>query len=171
MDGDAVGAPGCAAPQEPAQLPFCPDRPEPSHRKVRERLEERFRPRADREPALRQKRADRARDEVGERPVPSLQIEHQLGLGSRLQQQLVEAQAPGPRCGESPAVPEERQRADALEVPNVDPASEEAEISFDERDAETFGVAQRVEMVASAVRDHERPSGAHGRDRVHCRPR
>ena len=171
MDGDAVGAPGRAALQESAQLPLGSDRPESSHRKVGERLEERFRPRADREPPLRQERGDVACDEVGERRVPSLQIEHQLGLGSRLQQQLVEAQAPGPRCGESPAVPEERQRADALEVPNVDPASEEAEISLDERDAETFGVAQRVEMVASAVRDHERPSGRRGRDRVHCLPR
>jgi hypothetical protein len=26
-------------------------------------------------------------------------------------------------------------------------------------------------MVASAVRDHERPSGRRGRDRVHCLPR
>jgi hypothetical protein len=26
-------------------------------------------------------------------------------------------------------------------------------------------------MIASAVRDHERPSGRRGRDRVHCLPR
>jgi len=98
---------------------------------------------------------DRFRDQATESGVAALEIEHELGLRSGRAQELRKRETGQPGRRDAPAVPEEWQRADALQVPNFDPAAEEAEISFDARDAETLRVAQRVEAVAVAVRDDE----------------
>ncbi len=56
-------------------------------------------------------------------------------------------------------------------MPNLDPAAEQAEVSFDARDAEVLRVAQRVEPVAEAMGDHEGAEGGGARCLSQVRPR
>ena len=153
MDRYAVR--GCAAAQQPSQLTRVSDGLEPADGQLEERLELARRARTDDEPPSGCMGLDRFRDPATESGVAALEIEDELGLRSGRTQELRKRETRQPGRRDAPAVPEEWQRADALQVSNFDPAAEEAEVSFDAQDAETLRVAQRVEAVAGAVRDDE----------------
>ena len=51
----------------------------------------------------------------------TLHVEHELGPGRGRVEQLAELQAPAPGYGQLPAVPEDRQRPDGPQVPDLEP--------------------------------------------------
>ena len=85
-----------------------------------------------------------------------LEVEQELRLGRGRLEQLREPEAPAPRRRELPAVPEDRERADGSQVPYLETPEMEADVRFDELDAEQLGGAQVRDAVPRAMRDEER---------------
>jgi hypothetical protein len=156
VDGDALEALRAEAVEEPTQLASCADRVHGSDRKPRERLEQLPPTRADGEAASAQIRANGLAHSFGQPDPRALEVEHELGLRRGRAQQLGQEEPRAPRRREPPAVPENRQRADRLQVPNLEAPVIEPDVSLDERAAEQLRCAEVVDAVAGPVGDQER---------------
>jgi hypothetical protein len=108
------------------------------------------------EPALAQVRLELAEDVVGQSLPRPLQVQYQLGVRGRGREQLVQLQSPAPRRLELPPIPENRDRPGGLQVPNLQPAPIEADVSFYKGRLEALCGAEIGEVIPGAVRHEER---------------
>ena len=154
VDRHAGEAPGTAP--QPCQLADTADRVDDPDLGARgERLEQTPVLRAHGQPVAPPTRFERRQHAGGQPAVMTLEIQHQLGAGGRLGQQLVQEQPGSPRRSELPAVPQDRDRPDRLAVADLEAAAEEVDVSLDERDAQPLGRAEPFEVVARPVGDDE----------------
>lgn len=176
VDRYALQAPSREAVSKRTQLAGAADRMDDANAGITgERLERSPVARADGDPSrseVRVKSVEHAPAHVG---LQALEVEHELGCGGSRTQQLGEEQPRREGVAEPPAIPEERYRADSLQVAHLECAPEEVDVSLDERRAERLGPLQQVEIVAVAMGDDERgrePARAFPSrfPRAHCQP-
>ena len=87
--------------------------------------------------------------------IATLEIEHQLCRRRERRQQVAEDETPHERIRQLPAIPEDRQRADRLQVPDFSPTAEQSYVGLDECDAEGLRFVKAVELVPGAMRYEE----------------
>ena len=115
---------------------------------------------ADGEPARAEEGADRLERLLGDlRPRPFTSSTSSVRARSRRAARRAAACA---RVRPAASVPEDRQRPDGPQVPDLEPPPVEADVRFDELGAEELGRTQVREAVARAMRDEERPGAALG---------
>ena len=146
---------GEATPQRPQLAAAADGVHEPNAGQVAKRLEQRPVARADGD-ARRLSAGDCLRDAAREADVTALEVEHQLGARRRGGQQRLEPQARLPSGRQPPAVPQHRERAQRLEVPDLDAAAPQVQISLDEPRRQRLGASQDAQVVAGAVGHDER---------------
>jgi hypothetical protein len=129
---------------------------EPDALETLERPEQRPVAGADRDARRPRLVGERGGDPTRQAAVAPLEIEHQLGGGTGGAEQRAELQPRLPAGSEPPAVPQQRQRTQRLEVADLDPAAPQVQISLDETRSECLGVPQHAQVVAGTVRHDER---------------
>jgi hypothetical protein len=105
---------------------------------------------------LSQVRLDRTKDVLGQSLPRALQVQHQLRLGGRGREQLVQAELSAPRRSELPPIPENRNRSGCLQVPDLEPAPVEADVSFYKGRLEALCGVEIGEAIPGAVCHEER---------------
>jgi hypothetical protein len=127
-----------------------------AHGCSREGLEQPPRARAHGKPSLAQVWRDRTEDLLGQSLPRALQVEHELSLGGHRREQLLQAQLRPPRRLELPSIPKHRDQPSRLQVPDLEPAPVEADVSFYTGRLEELGGVEIGETIPGAVRDEER---------------
>jgi hypothetical protein len=127
-----------------------------THRCVGEGLEQSPPAGGDGEASLRQVGRERMDDALGESLPWALQIEQELRLGGRGGKQLFQTKLRAPRRLKPPPIPENRDRPGRLQVPDLEPASIEADVSFYKGRLEALCGAKVREAIPGAVCDEER---------------
>lgn len=127
-----------------------------THRRSGEHVEQSPPTRAHGEASLVQVWLDGLEDAFGELHPGAFQVQDELGLGGRRGQQLDQVQSRAPRCSELPAIPQDRDRAGRLEMPDLEPASVEADVSFYKGRSEAFRGPESGQAVSGAVCDEKR---------------
>ena len=156
MDRDPVEpCPRQAALQAP-ELARASDRVDAPNRNIGEWLEQSPPAGTDSEAPLWEVRPDRVQNAPAQLRPGAFEVEQELGLGSRGGKEVVQQQSRAPGGGELPAIPEDGERPDRLEMPHLEPATVEADVRLDEGDSELLGRLQVKESVSGAVRDEER---------------
>jgi hypothetical protein len=97
-------------------------------------------------------RGELGHDPARQTPAPAFEIEHQRGIRCRGAQQ----QSRRARRRQVPAVPEDREWAQRLEMPHLQRPAEQVHVSLDETRASQRGTAELCEVVAGAMGDDER---------------
>jgi hypothetical protein len=156
VDRDAVDRPPFQTPLEPAQLAPAADGEHCPHvGPSAERLEQRPTSRTDCDARHGWHLAERLEHELREAVIATLEIEHQLCRRRERRQQVAEDETPRERIRQLPAIPEDRQRADRLQVPDFSATAKQSYVGLDECDAEGLRFVKAVEVVPGAMRDEE----------------
>jgi hypothetical protein len=108
---------------------------------------------ADCEPSLAKVGLDRAEDTLSQSLPRPLQIQHELGVDRGGREQLVQTQARAPRRLELPPIPENRDWPGRLQVPDLEPAPIEADVSFYKGRLEALCGVEIEKAVPGAVCD------------------
>lgn len=155
MNRDSVDPPTSALPEEPAQLTHAPDRMHAPYGDVREWLQQPPVASADGEAPRAEVRLQGLQHESGEAEPPTLQVQHELRLLRRCREQLVQQETGPPGGGDRPAIPEDRERPDGLQMADLEPAAKETDVGLSERVGALDGV-ESGQPVARTVRYDER---------------
>lgn len=163
MDRDPVESSPRESIQQTTQLACVPYRVDTSNRGVGKRLEQPPPAGTDREPAHAEVRPDDVENLLAEPDPRPLEVEQELGSGGGGIEELVKLESRSPGGGQLPSIPEDRERPDGLQVPDLEPLAIEADIGFDERGAERLGSPQVGETITRAMGNQERVAPVFGR--------
>lgn len=117
---------------------------------------------------------ERREQRASEARMEPLEVEHEPGGGRRGLKQRLEIDDRGTGTAQPPPVPIDADRADRLQMADLEPAAEEVDVGLDHIDAERLGGPQCGQVVTRAMREDERAvqtDGVGGRrdHEVQCR--
>ena len=156
MNRDSVDPPTSGLPEESTQLTHAPHRMHAPYGDIREWLEQPPVASADGEAARAEVRLQGLEHELGKAEPPTLQVQHELRLLRRRSEQLVQQKTGPPGSGDRPAIPEDRERPDGLQMADLEPAAKETDVGFSERPAGALDGVERGQPVSCTVRHDER---------------
>jgi hypothetical protein len=156
VNRDTLEPPICEATKHCPELSCVANGMNAAHGCSCEGLEQSPRARAHGKTSLAQVWLDRTEDMLGKSLPRPLQVEHELSLGGHGREQLLQAQLPAPRRLELPSIPKNGDRPGRLQVPDLQPAPIEADVSFYKGRLEELCGVEIGETIPGAVRDEER---------------